>query len=484
MGQTIGELFVKLDADTSQFESSMQRSLSQTQGFVKGHEAAFKKVGMAVTAAGAAITAAIGLSIKSYADAGDAAKEMSERTGLSVENIMQLDHAAKLSGTSIDSLEVGMKKAAKVITDAGDGSTSAMEALNKLGLSVDKLIGKKPDEQFNLLATALSNIKDPTERAAAAQEIFGRSGTQLLPMLADGAAGLAKMKQEAVDLGLVMSADAAAKADQFNDSLTILKGSLQGVKNTIGAALIPVLLPLIQKITEIMKNIKDWTVANPGLTKALSVVALAVGVLGVVFGPLIMALPFIVSGITTLITLCPVLGVAFTVMTGPIGIVIAAIGLLIAAGILIVKNWDKIKEGAQIVWDAIVGFVKAGVNLYIGYLNMLIKGVLTGINLIIKGLNLIPKVNIPEIPIMQIPTLHTGGEFRAPTPGGEGLAMLKDRERVIPAGVTESAAGMGTGVQTIQVNNPLSPEDLQKVIRAVNRNNLIKGYISNGLQGT
>jgi TP901 family phage tail tape measure protein len=535
MAQTIGELFIKLNADTSSFEASMQKSLVATQGFVKAHEAAFRKVGMAVTAAGAAITAALGLAVKSYADAGDSALEMSQRTGLSVENIMQLDHAAKLSGTSIEGLEVGMKRMAKVIYDTANKASGAEGPLNKIGLSADKLagkskdqkirliasalgnvkdsgkkakemldsigdslentekplsdlglslnqlVGKKPDEQFDLIATALANIQDPTTKAALAQEMFGKSGTQLLPMLAEGAAGLEKMKKEAVDLGLVMSTDAAKKANEFNDSLTSLKGSLQGVRNTIGAALIPVLLPLIENITGVLKHIKDWAINNPGLAKGLAVVALAVGVLATVFGPLIIALPFIISGITTLTTVVlPALGVALTASTGAVGLIILAVMALVAAGVFLIKNWDMVKIVAAEVWNGILSVVEGAVNNYIRYINFLIKTVLSGINFLIQGLNKIPKVNIPEITIPQFGEVSFGRIDTA--------AMAQARQEKIDTKAAKAAEGMttggGGGVKTIEVNNPLSPEDLQKIIRAVDSHNAMTGYVQHGLKAT
>ena len=478
--RTIGQLLVALNADTKQFEASMQESLTRTQGFVAGHEAQFKKIGAAVTAAGAAITASLGLAIKTYANAGDAAAKMAKRTGMSVENIMQLKHAADLSGTSIEGLETGVKRMARVISDAEYGLETAQRPLNELGITLDQIKGKKPDEQFNLLATALANVEDPTKKAALAQEIFGRAGTQLLPMLSEGAAGLEKMKQEAVDLGLVMSADAAKKAEEFNDSITSLKGSLQGVRNAIAEQIMPTLTPLIQKITEVIKNITEWTKRNPGLTKAIVTIAGVIGVLATVLGPIIMALPMIVSGITTLTTIIPALGAVFGALTGPIGWVMLAIAGLIVIGKLLIKHWDDIKIGMAKVWNAIVGFVESGVNAYIKYINFLIRAILGTINKLISGINKIPGINIPQITVPQIKEASFG---RIDTASMISARAEKTAE-VTPTGVQQAAeATTGGGVTKIEVNNPLSPDDLAKVIRAVERSQEMKGYIKTGLQG-
>ena len=58
--------------------------------------------------------------------------------------------------------------------------------------------------------------------AALALEVFGRSGTGLLPMFAQGAAGIERLQAEARRLGLMMSGEDARAAEQFNDTLDAL----------------------------------------------------------------------------------------------------------------------------------------------------------------------------------------------------------------------------------------------------------------------
>ncbi len=481
MAKTIGELFISLNADTKAFEASMWQSLSKTQGFVKGHEAQFRKVGMAVTAAGAAITAAMGMAVKSYATAGDQAHKMALRTGLSTEAIGELSHAAKLSGTSIESLEKGMKRMSKVINDAGYGLESYTRAFDALGVKIDTLEGKSPEEQFNILSAAVANVADESKRAALAQDIFGRAGTALLPMFEDGAEGLAAMRKEAHDLGVVFDADGAKSAAEFNDALQRLRTSFAGVQKVIAEQIIPILTPLIDRVTAIIKRVSEWAQRNPGLARVLVVVAGAIGVLATVLGPIIMFLPAIISGITTLTAILPALGAAFTVATGPVGLVIAAIVALIAVGVLLIKHWDTIKIAMAKVWNGIVSIVEKGVNMYIGYINLLLRGILGTINKIIQGINKIPKVNIPEITIPQLGEVSFG---RIDTAAMTQARDEKRAARSLPTG-TEAAAGMtnGGGVKTIEVNNPLSAEDLDKIKRAVNRDNEMKGYVSHGLSG-
>ena len=57
--------------------------------------------------------------------------------------------------------------------------------------------------------------------------------------------------------------------------------------------------------------------------------------------------------LSSISTIAGVLGTAFTVLTGPIGLVVAAIAAVIAIGVSLYKNWDTIKEKAGELWSNI-----------------------------------------------------------------------------------------------------------------------------------
>lgn len=129
---------------------------------------------------------------------------------------------------------------------------------------------------------------------------------------------------------------------------------------------------------------------------------------------------------------------------------------------LIVKHFDKIKEVATGVKDWIVDKFNAVVDFFTdlpGRISRAVSGMWNGLkNAFRNAVNwIIDKwngfslgINLPgifgggriAIDTPNIPRLHDGGIFRAPTPGGEGLAILKDREVVSPAG------GINVNVQT------------------------------------
>jgi hypothetical protein len=61
---------------------------------------------------------------------------------------------------------------------------AAAETIQKLGLNLDALKRKTPAEQFRALGSAINQIKDPSQRAAMAMEIFGRNGAEMLAVFA------------------------------------------------------------------------------------------------------------------------------------------------------------------------------------------------------------------------------------------------------------------------------------------------------------
>lgn len=296
-------------------------------------EAMRKAAGMAMTAMGAAITGTLGAAIASYAETGDALAKFSDRTGVSVETLSELRHATGLSGSSMEEFEKVIQRmqrtvdaAGQAIQETGEATGPANEALQRLGLTYSDLAGKKPDEQFMLIADSLSRVADPGTKAALAFEVFGRAGTKMLPMIKDGAAGIMALRQEARDLGLVITTDGARAAESWNDNWDRVKATMGGVANQLAAALIPVLDTLVAKIPPLIAQITGWIQRNPELAGAIVQVVGGVGVLMSVLGPFLLILPGIataISGVTT----------ALGVMAGVGGVGAAAGGGLAAASI-------------------------------------------------------------------------------------------------------------------------------------------------------
>ncbi len=253
-----GAIVSQLTLDRSKFSASVKVVQKQTKklgSWVKKNSQQFKRMGLAAAAAGTAALVVFTKMVKKYVEMGDMIHKMSIRTGFAAETLSELAFAAEISGADITMLEKGTKKMAKTINDASDGLETYLRVFRKLGLEVDDLLKMKPEEQFFTIGAAIAEMENVTLRTAAAVDVFGRSGTMLLPLFKEGAEGIAKLREEAHLLGIIFDEEAAAKAAKLRDAQTALKGSVQGLSIAILNDLIPVL-------TDVTKEFKDWFVGS------------------------------------------------------------------------------------------------------------------------------------------------------------------------------------------------------------------------------
>ncbi|MEX2373923.1 MAG: hypothetical protein WD800_09000, partial [Dehalococcoidia bacterium] len=200
--------------------------------------------------------------------------------------------------------------------------------------------GLAPEDQFKLLAEAISQIEDPSRKAALAMTLFGRSGTNLLPMFASGARGIETLQAEARRLGLTMSTEDAQAAEQFTDALDKLwKVVRMGVFH-VGAALAPTLQQVAERFTRVARVVGDWIRANQQLivhVLKVAAIVVAAGVALVVLGTIIVGLGAVIGAlitvITTVVAVLKLLAGVIAFLVSPIGLVIAAVAAL--AGYLV-----------------------------------------------------------------------------------------------------------------------------------------------------
>lgn len=208
----------------------------------------FSKIGIGVGIAGAAIGAMAAKGINDFADIGGAVQDMADRTGLATKNISGLRVAAQLSGTSIETVEAAIKKMEIGMTSAAGVSDNMKAAFNGIDLTVENFMAAKPDFQFQLLARAIGQTQDPAMRAQLAMEAFGKAGTDLLPMFADGNFSLAEFNKQAEQLGVSFSPEKAAQAAALGDAMDKLKMMMSGLSLTVGGFLAPALTYLLDNV--------------------------------------------------------------------------------------------------------------------------------------------------------------------------------------------------------------------------------------------
>ncbi len=373
-GIRAGKAFVELFAD----DTKLVRGLKAAEKRLKAFGAGVQSIGTKLFGLGAAAVAPLLATTNVFADMGDQLAKMSARTGISVEALSELGYAAEQSGADLETLEGGVRKMQKFLVEAAQGSKGAGDTLSKLGLRLSDLGRLTPDQQFELLADRISKIQDPAIRAATAMEVFGKTGTSLLPMMQDGAKGIEALKQQARDLGLVISTEDAKAAETFGDTLDDLWKVIKSGVFAIGAALAPLLQDLATSAIRVAKVTADWVRQNKGLIVTVFKIAAGVAAAGavlVVLGTLISgvgaAFGVAASLITGIGTVLGVLGTVIGALLSPIGLVSAAVVglgayLLYASGVgseaiqWLADTFNALKDDALAAWQGIGDALAAG----------------------------------------------------------------------------------------------------------------------------
>ena len=300
-----GSVTVDLLAKTAAFEKSFAKARGTLDAFnakVQRNAASFRKAGTVISGVGAAIVGSLGLTVNSAAKLGDELDKMGLRTGETAETLSSLGFAAERSGTNIQAIEMSIRRAQKGMNDAAMGIGTAKIAFEELGIEITKSDGslKKGSELLLEFADKTENMTDASKKAALAQDIFGRSGTQLLPLFADGAKGIEALQKEARKYGAVISDLEADEGAKFTDSFFNLKTAIGGVFKEIGFSLLPILSKFSDKLSNLASRVIKFVDENQELTRILVIVAGSLGAILSILGPLVFIFPQLVAGIALL----------------------------------------------------------------------------------------------------------------------------------------------------------------------------------------
>jgi len=368
MALEVFKLIGSIMVDSSEADKSLSKTEEQAEGVASKLASGAKgavKFGAAVTgAAVAAGTALIGAA-KSTATDLDTIDKASQRMGITAESYQELAYAAELSGVEMSTME----KAAK------------------------KLEGT--DINFDDAIASIMALSTEEERSAAAADLFGESiAYSLTPFLNQGEEGLSAMKEEAHNLGLVMSNESVAAGAQMNDSFTKVQESISSLVTMIMVEV----MPYVQETL-------DWIVTHmPEIKECIGDVVEKVK-------PILTGLIDFVSGIFT-------------------------------------GDWQRAWQGVQDIfrgiWEGMKTIFREPINWIIGKLNTFIAGVNR-----IQIPSWVPGIGGYGMNISSIPYLANGGVLEKGQTGflegtgAEAVVPLENNKKWISAVAEDMEAGIG-----------------------------------------
>jgi hypothetical protein len=198
---------------------------------------------------------------KELLESAEQAKVTAIALGLTTDEIQGLDHAATQSGVGVDELHSALARLQREAAGAGGkGAAGAGTAFKKLGVDLKDSQGhaRTTGEVFTDVAAKIADIKNPTERAGVASQVFGRSYARLLPLLLKGGDGIKELTGEVEELGFGMDDAFIENSEDILHNLDRLKKGLKGI---VIQALGP-MLPELVEITEEGIKFTKWLVAS------------------------------------------------------------------------------------------------------------------------------------------------------------------------------------------------------------------------------
>lgn len=253
----VGDLLVRLKADTSGFTASMEKAstqvlkLSKSFAGITGTALAKMRSEFSVlsstiakfvgplVAAGTAF-ASFAAVMKSFRQSEDLIK-VSDTLGVTTDALQKLHYAANTTGGSAEAMDSALTKLSQNLRGLEDPASSASKSLKSIGLSAEDLKGLSADEAFVRIADALSKTSDQGVRSKATMDLLGRSARDLGSVIKGGAEGIKASGDEAERLGVVLSKLDLAKMSGANDAMDRLTQVVGSLSDKLAVKLAPMI---------------------------------------------------------------------------------------------------------------------------------------------------------------------------------------------------------------------------------------------------
>lgn len=245
-----------------------------------------------------------------------------------------LDNATKSQLIGFEQLGLNIDDFSKLVaTDGKQAIITYLEAINQLEQSKRigtnaLIIGKEFGDDITMLAGSVSVLEDNWamlgETVNTTKDYFGSMDVEFEKISATSA-----------------------------NKMVLFKNNIDGVVASVGDAFIPALNDLLLNMTPMVATVGTWVAANPELIQQITLIGGSL--LGTIVG-----LKLAVDGFTAAKTTIDGLKLAYAALRTTMGLTVLGLTILLAAGVLVYQNWDKIK---QVVNDNQPVFIGLGVSV-------------------------------------------------------------------------------------------------------------------------
>ena len=256
--KSVSDLRSHIDKETKQIEqdgSNAFLSLGKSVGLT---DSQILSLGKTLPIAGAALSAVTGIIVgasaalfslaKQASDYGSEIKDAQEKTGLAAETLSTLRYAGDQGGKSFESISAAVGKFSKLLGEAGNGTTDAVDKLKRLGLDPVKAANDL-DGSLDQVLKRIYDLPPGVQQMNAATDAFGKTGADLIVTINAMGGDLGAFRKEAEKLGVVLTDSDTKAADDFGDTLVQLKAQAQGVIFTFAREFMPQITFAMQEVS-------------------------------------------------------------------------------------------------------------------------------------------------------------------------------------------------------------------------------------------
>lgn len=361
------------------------------------------KMGRSIASAGQELTMKLTLPLAALGTAAIVQSAKLEKIRLSLQSFVGTADKAKTLLNKITSFTArtpfqleGVTKATTNLLQFGVEEKNIFARLTQLGDMAAATGGR-----LNEMASAFGKVKAEGKLSGEVWERFVTQGVNLHSLIAEGfGVPISKMKelQRRGQLTFEVVAEAIKRATgegaKFHKGMERLSQATAGLFSTIKDSTIFALAALgdtiieVSGLKDIMRSViklldkftagfKKWADANPGMAKLVGILALVLMALG----PILLVISQLVIGFAAMTIAAAILGTTVAALTLPILAVVAVVGLLATAAIMVVSQWDKMKAGARAlardikgVFTDMIDNIKSGLTDWIKRLKEDIQG--------------------------------------------------------------------------------------------------------------
>lgn len=340
-GEAVGEV-------ATRFQLTGQELEDLTSYFIKFADVNNTDVTQSIDSTQKALSA-FGLDSTNAIGLLDTLNTVGQNTGASMDSLLS---GLIQNGTAFQEMGLSIEQAAVFMGQmetSGANSETVMQGLRKALKSATE-DGIPLNQALADLQNTILNGTDSMDGLTAAYDMFGKSGDQIYAAVQNGTLSFTDLGTAAVDSSGSVQSAFEAMLDP-TDQATVTMNELKLAGSDVGNTLAEIAVPALQTVADVVKDLKaKWDELSPSQQQNIVKFALVAAAVG----PVIAGIGTVITTIGSVIsiggTLVSGIGTVVAVLGGPLTI---AIGAAIAAGVLIAKNWDTIKEGAVNLWNTI-----------------------------------------------------------------------------------------------------------------------------------